>query len=152
LVRHREEAEDLTQETFLRAYRFLSRYDAGRPFKNWLYTIATNVGLNALRARRRRGVSISLEASHNVAPDFPLPTHDGRYAVAHRDLQDELAGALEQLPPQPALLIHLHYHEGMSIAEAAEIAGLSEGAAKVALHRARKRLREILVETRNADL
>ncbi len=144
LVRNREEAEDLTQETFLRAYRSLARFDTSRPFKSWVYKIATNAGLNALRSRRRRGVSV------------PLDMHEGPAShsadIPRRELRDELAHAIEGLAPQPAMLVHLHYHEGMSIREAADVVGMNEGSAKVALHRARKRLRELLIEARREDL
>lgn len=137
LVRNREEAEDLTQETFLRAFRFLFRYDATRPFRNWLYTIATNLGLNALRANRRANRSLGA----------PAALHDeARQRVTHDELAERLADAVSQLPARSASLVHLHYYEEMPIREAAEIVGLSEGAAKVALCRARKRLREWLIE------
>lgn len=146
LVGNREEAEDLAQESFLRAYRFLARYDRSKPFRNWLYTIATNVAMNALRARRRRGWSVSLDAESTeglIAAD----TKDARQHLAHREQETRVADAVGRLPAQSASLVHLHYHEGMSIREAADIVGVSEGAAKVALHRARKSLRIWLIES-----
>ncbi len=147
LVHNREEAEDLAQETFVRAFRFLASFDSARPFRSWLYTIATNVGLNALRSRRRRPPSSSeFSEREDVLRDrYPAPRDDtvcGR--AAERELQDRVAAVVHRLSPQSALLVHLHYQEGMSIREAAEIAGISEGAAKVALCRARKSLREWL--------
>lgn len=144
LVRNREEAEDLTQETFLRAYRSLARFDTARPFKSWVYKIATNAGLNAIRARKRRGVPVPLDA-----PDA-LPQAPGE--TRRRELSDELQTAIDELAPEPAALIHLHYHEGMSIREAGGVVGMTEGAAKVALHRARKRLRELLIEARRENV
>jgi len=144
LVRNREEAEDLTQETFLRAYRSLGRFDTTRPFKSWVYKIATNAGLNALRSRRRRGITVPLEG-HDGSPQHSRET-------PRREMRDELEHAMAGLPPQPAMLIHLHYQEGMSIREAADVVGMNEGSAKVALHRARKRLRELIVEARREDV
>lgn len=144
LVRNREEAEDLTQETFLRAYRNLHRFDTTRPFKSWVYKIATNAGLNALRSRRRRGVALPLDGQESVAQH---PAESPR-----REMRDELAHAMEGLAQQPAMLVHLHYREGMSIREAADVVGMNEGSAKVALHRARKRLRELLIEARRETL
>jgi len=148
LVRHREEAEDLTQETFLRAYRSLSRFDASRPFRNWLLTIATNVGLNALRAKRRKGFLVSLDKVHDgaVPVEAADTQEDGRRRAVRRDLAERVAAAVKRLSPRSALLVNLHCQEGMSIREAAEVAGLSEGAAKVALCRARRSLREWLIE------
>ena len=71
---------------------------------------------------------------------------DARDQVAQRELQQRVAGAVHRLPPRSAALIHLYYQEGMSIREAARTLGLSEGATKVALCRARKSLREWLIE------
>jgi len=147
LVRNRQEAEDLVQETFLRAFRFLNRFDTARSFRNWLYAIATNVGLNALRSRRRRGFPLPLDAgaARGAARDG-MAGEDGRRLVAREELKQQLSSAIGRLPPRSAMLVHLHYHEGMAIREAAAIVGTSEGAAKVALCRARKSLREWLIE------
>jgi RNA polymerase sigma-70 factor, ECF subfamily len=137
LVRNREEAEDLTQETFLRVYRNLKKFEPTRSFKSWIYTIATNAGLNALRSRKRRGIPVPLDGL-DAAPSKTAP----------RELRDELNEAMKGLGEQPGVLVHLHYQEGMSIREAADVVGITEGAAKVALHRARKQLRELLIEAR----
>lgn len=134
MVQRREEAEDLAQESFIRAYRYFDRYDAKRPFRNWLYAIATNVGLNALRLRQRDGISISLDGVDGAV-----------CADSTFELRDSLVSAMTQLNVQSALLVHLHYHEGMPLKEAATVLNISEGAAKVALFRARKTLRELLI-------
>lgn len=141
LVGNREEAEDLAQETFVRAYRFLERYDRRRPLRNWLYTIATRVGLNALRSRRRRP-SVAMDGAAEPVD----PREDGRQHAARRELEERVTEMMGRLPERSALLVHLHYREGLSVAEAAEAAGMTEGAAKVALHRARRSLREWFAE------
>lgn len=142
-TKRREEAEDLTQETFIRAYRFLQQFDTARSFRSWLYTIATNTGINALRAKHRRIDAVSYdvrdEAGVVVGPD-------GREELARQDLKRQVAEAVDKLPPRAATLVHMHYFEGFSLREAGEVLGLSENAAKVALHRARGRLRETLAE------
>jgi RNA polymerase sigma factor (sigma-70 family) len=133
LVRSREEAEDLAQETFLRAFRFLHRYDNARPFKNWIYAIATNVGMTALQARKRDVVILDEEA---------LTSNTAARNIERDEGKQRLGNAIAHLSAQSAALIHLHYHEGVTLREAAEILGINESAAKVALHRARKALRE----------
>ncbi len=145
LVRNREEAEDLTQETFLRAHRFLFRYDSARPFRNWLYTVATNIGLNALRAQRRRVRPVAGQVIEDWQ-EPPSREEDGRQRVARGELEEKVSNAVDRLPPRSRLLIHMHYHEGMAIREIAEVLDMGESAAKTALHRARKSLREWLVE------
>jgi RNA polymerase sigma-70 factor (ECF subfamily) len=145
MTRNREEAEDVVQETFLRAYRSLARFDRMRPFRNWLYAIATNLALNALRARQRRGQFVALDFDVDAA-EIETGHDDARATVMRGDMASRLAQAIGMLPPQPAALVHLHYMEGMSIREAAETLKMTEDAAKVALHRARKRLREWIGE------
>jgi len=142
MLRNREEAEDIVQETFLRVYRNLSAFDQKRPFRNWVYTIATNLALNALRARQRRGQPVALDFGDVDANWVANAT--ARDVVTREDLAERIANAVCKLPAQPAALVHLHYIEGMTIREAAEMLNMREDAAKVALHRARKRLRELL--------
>jgi len=143
MTNNREEAEDLAQETFLRAFRYLDRYDASRMFRTWLYTIATNTGLNALRSRRRRGEAVPLDESITL----PRTSADEAWETLERDeRRGAVAKAIEALTPRSAMLVDLHYREGMTLREAGEIVGMSEGAAKVALLRARRALREALVE------
>lgn len=142
MVRNREEAEDLTQETFVRAYRQLGRYDESHPFRNWLYTIAANVGLNAIRTQTRRNRLIQSEgvaaADRAEQSQSPKPLREAIQSEQH----DRLGQAFESLTETSAVLVHLVYREEMTVREAADIVGMTEGAAKVALHRARKALRE----------
>lgn len=149
LVRSREDAEDLTQETFIRAFRFIHQYDGQRPFRNWLYTIATNVGLNAIRSRQRRGKFEVNPGADDTALAAAQSSADPQRDAVRVELRERLADAIDTLSPEVSMLMHLFYFEGMSVEEAAEIVGMSESATKVALHRARKRLREQLVDLDN---
>jgi len=149
MLGNREDAEDLAQEAFLRAYRFLDRFDPARPFRTWMYVIATNVGLNGLRTRHRRREVISLDGAREAGATAVEPVargENGPARVARGERAAEVAEALKKLPAQAAALIHLHYREAMPIADAAAIVGISDGAARVALHRARRTLRELLIE------
>lgn len=140
LLRNREEAEDITQETFLRAYRYIAGFDESRSFRNWLYGIATNAGLDALRARKKRGNTIRFEEFFANKPEKAGKT------MPSVETKDRLNEAVNRLPPRTASLVHLHYYEGMTIGECAGILGMTESAAKVALHRARHSLRVWLIE------
>lgn len=141
MVGNREEADDLTQETFIRAYRALDRFQAHRPFKRWLYTIATNAGLNALRARKNRGTAVALDPEQMEAHE-PRP-------MAPADRAEALEAAMLELPPRAARLVELHYREGFTLAEAGAMLDMSESAAKVALCRARKTLRTAMQNWRS---
>lgn len=145
MLRNREEAEDITQETFIRAYRYLKSYDTARPFRGWIYTVATRLAFNAIRGRKRReATQEKSEHDPTVAAPVAVAPIAPAASAARGELRESLAEAVQQLPEAARILIHLHYQEGMAIREAAEIAGMSEGAARVALHRARKTLREML--------
>lgn len=148
IVGNREESEDLTQETFLRAYRSFASYDVSRSFKSWIYAIATRVALNALRAKRRRGEAVPMqgEADEQEWRRTESTCEGPRQNAARADIQDRLAKALLVLSPRSAALMHMHYYEGMTLREAASVLSISEEAAKVALHRARKKLRELLID------
>ena len=135
MLRNREEAEDLTQETFIKAFRALNRFDAERPFKSWLYTIATNTGLNALRGQKRRGTQVALD------PELPATRPAREQSNSGSESGEKLELAISALSPRAAQLIALHYHEGFSLIEAGKVLGISEGAAKAALCRARQELR-----------
>lgn len=139
LTRSREESEDLAQETFLRAYRYLASYDVERPFRNWLYMIATNVAMTKLRGQRSGDVELDWDWGAGAVGD-------ARGEIAQRELRRSVAEAVNQLPPVVGALVHLHYFEGMTIRESAAILNMTDEAAKVALHRARRRLRGMLTE------
>lgn len=146
IMLNREDAEDLTQEAFIRAFRYVDRLDSGGSLRSWLYTIATRVGLNALRSqnRRGRGKNVSYDAHVEAAGELEEPS--GRNAHRGTELRDEIETVLATLSPRTALLMQLHYTEGFAIREAAEVVGMSAAAAKVALCRARKDLRQRLCE------
>jgi RNA polymerase sigma-70 factor (ECF subfamily) len=126
LTKHRQDAEDLTQETFLRAWDKIHRYDPGQPFLPWLFTLARRQSIAALR--RRRPPPEDLQQA-----DPSEPTHA---ALRLWEL------ARRELPPESYSALWLHYREELPLKEVASILGKREGAVKVILHRARKTLAE----------
>ena len=144
-----EEAEDLTQDTFIKAIRYLSSYDAKRPFRNWLYAIATNVGIDAQKRNQRRKRFLADPEKESERMDTATVVERPAMSVCDSNVQretaEQLRAAMNRLPPRSAALLHLHYFEGMTLQEAGKVLSMGKGAAKVALCRARKRLREMLV-------
>lgn len=130
LVQDREVADDLAQDTFLRAYRALGRTDADLPFRPWLYRIATNLARNYHRRQRLlRWLPFSVAA--------PRTSVDTR--LAERLEEHELiVGALRRIGPAYASAILLHHQQGLSLAETAAALGLTRNGAKARLFRARK--------------
>ena len=150
LIGHADEAEDLAQEVFLRVYRNRKKYRPKAKFSTWLFTIANNLALNAIRDRQRRPV-LPLEV-HESGPLGPRPAEN---SVASRDappanslqnqeLADVIRGALDGLNERQRVAIVLNKFEDMNYAEIAEVMGLSTKAVKSLLSRARMKLREAL--------
>lgn len=128
------EAQDLVQETFVAALRGLERFQAGRPLRPWLVTIATRLGLNMLRTRRRR-------PSEPLEEDLPDPSSGPEGEVERRLELENLMAAVGTLEAVPRAIVVLHYCEEMSCAEVGAVLEMTESAVKVALFRARERLR-----------
>lgn len=130
LVQDRDLADDLVQDTFLRAYRALGRTGADLPFRPWLYRIATNLARNHHRRRRiLRWLPFDAVAAH-AADDAPLAERLGE--------QELVVRALRQIGPAAASALLLHYQHGLSLAEMATALGLTRNGAKARLFRARK--------------
>lgn len=150
LVGSADEAEDLAQEVFLRVYRTRKKYRPRAKFSTWLFTIANNLALNALRDRKRRpAVPLELQQSTGdaaVPSNTPAQTRDA--PPAHNLQQQELAavirGALDDLNERQRVAIVLNKFEDMNYADIAEVMGLSTKAVKSLLSRARVKLREAL--------
>jgi RNA polymerase sigma-70 factor (ECF subfamily) len=132
------EAEDAAQEAFLRAFRYLDRYDPGRSFKTWLLSIASNHCIDRLRRRRMTRLSID-----DLLPWHPaLTSHDNspESATLKHERSDIFQAMLEELTPQYRAVLIFYYWYDMSCKEIAETLEIEEGTVKSRLHRARKKL------------
>ena len=125
------DAEDLAQETFLRAYRNLSRYDPRKPFLTWLYVIARRLAINFKRNRLRRGESPLPEAGTEIP---------GIEGAPFSDFDSLWVSASKLLSPDAFMALRLHYGESMPVKEIAEVLGKSTTGTKVLLFRARRSL------------
>ena len=125
------DAEDLAQETFLRAYRNLSRYDPRKPFLTWLYVIARRLAINFKRNRLRRGESPLPEG------ETEIPRNEG---APFSDSDSLWVSASKLLSPDAFIALRLHYGESMPVKEIAEVLGKSTTGTKVLLFRARRSL------------
>ncbi len=151
LVGNREQAEDLTQEVFLRVFRAAGRYEPGAKFSTWLFTIANNVASNALRSRsRRREVGVpegngsdssplQLDQLAKAASGF-MPTR----ALDKAEQAEMVRNAVGALSERQRMALLLAKFEGMSYQDIADTMNLSVQAVKSLLSRARVNLKEIL--------
>lgn len=132
LIRDRVAAEDVAQETFIKAWRHLDRYDTERPFRTWLFAIAKNAAYDWLKKKRSIPFSAftddtDTEVSFENIPDpEPLPTE----FLMRADASAELAEVIGELPEKYRSLITLVYQEEFSLHEAAEILGESYNTVK----------------------
>ena len=150
------DAEEITQETFLRAHRGIGSFHGESLFRTWLYRIAVNQALMHRRAARRRPVQ-SLEVvapcgggeGSAMAGAEPLEGADD--LVDQKNLVERVRGALTQLDQSHRAALVLRDLEGLSSEEAAEVLGISPDAVRQRAHRARLRLRELLREVIDAS-
>lgn len=146
---NREDAEDITQEAFLRAYKAFDRYDGSRPFDRWLFRIIANLFVDRLRVRPKQlplSLDAPMEGSDGDAMFSEIPDMDSDPAQqALRETMDErLQEALAILPKDFRDTVMLTDVDGMSYDEAAEVLGCAVGTIRSRLHRARTMMRDHL--------
>lgn len=144
------DAEDLTAESFLRAYRALSHYRRNRILalqpRSWLLTITLNLCRNQLRDAARKPVSEPLRHDLEQAHDPPDPRADVQATVARRESDRELAALLAVLPEDQRAAVVLRHVIELPVAEIAEILGRPVGTVKSDISRGRRRLEQTLRE------
>lgn len=133
-----DDAEDVAQETFLRAWKHLRGFDATRPLRPWLLSIASNLSSN-----RRRSAGRYFAALTRAFRDEPAPaTVEDK--SSEKSQADELWKAVQKLNMQDQQIVYLRYFLNLPIAEAAQVLQVAEGTIKSRLSRALEKLREII--------
>lgn len=143
LSRSASEADDITQDVFLRAYRALDRFEGRSEFFTWIYRMTVNRSLNAIRDRKRRREVGDEDPRLELAVAADAGNNPAR-AAELRDLYARLLLALDRLPVEIRTSVVLVALQGMSHAEAAVIQSCAEGTVSWRLHEARRRLRSAL--------
>lgn len=136
------DADDAVQETFMRAWRAIGRFDGRSQLSTWLYRVCVNVCLNHIRRRKRHDASdISDPRVPEPTADPTQGTTDPRHALEARQLSSRLETALEGLSESLRTTVVLVLVHGMPQKEAANVLGCSEGTIAWRIHEARRRLR-----------
>jgi RNA polymerase sigma-70 factor (ECF subfamily) len=155
MVRDREQAEDLAQETFVKVFNHIGSFDPKYKFSSWIFKIASNLTIDALRKKDLK--TVSLDGSRNA--ETPDEVDATRITVESRDenpeefleakeLGQEIERAIGELRPEYRQAILLRHVEGRPYEEIAEIMGVPLGTVKTFIHRARGELRETLAHLR----
>jgi RNA polymerase sigma-70 factor, ECF subfamily len=148
---NQQDAEDVVQESFLRAYKQLGKFDERATFGTWLYRIAANCSLDLVRSRKRRSEHVvpagGIEGNEGVEEIVSqLPTHDPtpeRMALSG-EVRERVLEAMEELSPNERTAFVLRHFEGMCIEEVSRVLECQPGAAKHSVFRAVQKLRRSL--------
>lgn len=156
MTRNSQDAEDLAQETFLRAFNQLFRYDTKRSFFTWLYTISLNIIRNHLKknSSRRRD-----DFRHGEKPSGMVDFDAKQVALQesrdrdewHKEREEELESCLQKLSPELRELLILRFYQGLSFDVISEITGLSLSAIKMRVYRGLEKLRKYIGENVTSD-
>lgn len=145
IVGDAHEAEDVAQDVFIRAMRYLPRFDAERPLKPWLLQITRNLARNRNRAASRYFQAIT-RLQHRHSPSLPVEQQ-----VAAADKNQRLWWAIQQLRKSDQEVIYLRFFLDLPVADTAEILGVAQGTVKSRLYRALDRL-QVVIERDFSDL
>ena len=141
-----DDAAEVAQETFIRVLRSLGTYDPARPFRTWLFKIASNLALDVIRRRKRRPLALEDLADEDGPPiDLPDlgPGPEEGLRIGRSDARFD--AIVRELPEHYQAILYLRYKEDLAYEEIAETMNLPLGTVKVRLHRAHEILRRKLI-------
>jgi RNA polymerase sigma-70 factor (ECF subfamily) len=145
MMGNKEDAEDLTQETFLSLHRYGHRFRAEARFSTFVYRVAANAALNRRRSLGRGRARVEkLKHRQAAGDDLPSSPRDPEDSTSGAELTGHVREALEQLSPSLRMPVVLYDIEGLAYGEIAKVLGIAEGTVKSRIHRARRALRERL--------
>ncbi len=142
LVKNREEAEEVAQDVFIKAYKYLADFRGDSKFSTWLYTIVNNTCISFLRKKKLTIHSLDDERVFAKADNQDAGFRADGVEQKSRHLM--VGEAIRRLKPDDASIITLFYKNEQSLEEIALVLGLEVNTAKVRLHRARARLKELM--------
>ncbi|HEY3215646.1 MAG TPA: sigma-70 family RNA polymerase sigma factor [Candidatus Eisenbacteria bacterium] len=147
-----EDAEDVTQETFIRVFRALDRYDLSRPFGAWLMTIASRLCIDHIRRRRFTPISLTQRepgSDEEYSIDVPDPGLRPDEWVSEAEEERRSKELIDSLPPHYRIVVLLRHQEQRSYEEIAAALSLPLGTVKARIHRARALLKERIERMRS---
>lgn len=145
MVRRAEDAEDLTQDTFVRMFKALDRYDQERPFAAWLMTIATRLCIDHLRRKKLAPISM-FQVSASDDEEYTIEAEDPGLkpdeSASHAQEEQRSRDLIDSLPPHYRIVVVLRHQQDLSYEEIAEALQMPLGTVKARIHRARELLKQ----------
>ncbi|GAA0726547.1 RNA polymerase sigma factor [Aquimarina litoralis] len=141
MVKNKEEAEEIAQDTFVKAYQSLVNYRGESKFSTWLYTIAYRKSLDAIKVKKR---FVSTELIEEISEGEIGMVNDALNYLQTKERKKIIADSILKLPEEEAAIVTLYYFEEKSVKEIKEIVGLTEENIKIKLYRSRKKLYSVL--------
>lgn len=141
MVKHKEEAEEITQDTFIKAYKSLHRFKGDSKFSTWIYRVAYNTCLDVIKKNKKHQSNVPIDEY----TEHEVKTIDNALDIMEAKERSALIkNCIEKLPSEDAFLMTLYYYEELSLDEIADITSLKANNVKVKLFRSRKKLASIL--------
>lgn len=144
MIRNKEEAQEITQDTFVKAYESLAKFRGESKFSSWLYTIAYRKTLDRIKQQKRMMGSEDID--HCNEGDLGEITNALDYMML-QERRDEIKTAINSLAPDVAAIITFYYYEELSVKEIEKLTGLRPDNIKVKLFRGRKKLFSLLKQS-----
>lgn len=139
ILKNREDAEEIAQDAFVKAYKSLNKFKKQSRFSTWIYKIVYNLAISKLR--KKNPETFSIDDSENIHFDLVEEnSYNKLQELVKRDQNNYIKTAIEQLNYDERTVITLYYQQEQKISEIADITGLSSSNVKVKLHRSRKEL------------
>jgi len=149
ILKNREESEEVSQDTFIKAYKSLKSFNGESKFSTWIYRIAYNTCLD--RIKKNSKFSNSIEIDNIPSKDIQL-TDTIFEGIERKERSEIVQRCMSKLPEDERVILHFFYFEELSLKEIMEILSLTEGNVKVKLFRARKKLFTIFKETVSPEI
>jgi len=146
VLKNRDEAEEVAQETFIKAFRSISSFRGKSKFSTWLFSIAYNTCITNVRKKKFSTTSIDQVPLSEEEEDWD------DFGFTEEEKSKMLEMSLKKLPEDDYTLVILYYYEEQSIEDISHIVGLSESNVKVKLHRARKKLHSIMSDLMKKEI
>ncbi|MFT4642652.1 MAG: RNA polymerase sigma factor (sigma-70 family) [Candidatus Azotimanducaceae bacterium] len=144
MLKHREESEEVSQDTFIKVYKSLSKFNGESKFSTWIYRIAYNSCLDRIKKNSKYNNNVEI---NEITSNEISHTESIFDSLENKERSIIVKQCMDKLPEDERIIIHLFYFEELSLKEIVEIVSMTEGNVKVKLFRARKKLFSIFKES-----